>query len=182
MLIKLQKTPGIHYLPNNLNSTIIGAVCKDGIILGTEKIILSDMQVPGADHRIYSINKNIGMVMTGLIPDGRALVERAREESNSFYKQFGVQISGKVLAERIASVMHMNTIHLWSRPYGCAIIIASFDETNGPQLHMVDPAGQCFGYYGCSAGKSRQMARNEIEKIQPKNIPCKEMLFNMSKM
>jgi len=140
------------------------------------------MAVPGTDHRIYSIAKHIGMVVTGLIPDGRALVERAREECNSFYKQFGVPISGKVLAERIAATMHFNTIHMMSRPYGCTLIIAAYDQTNGPSLHMIDSAGQCFGYFGCAAGKGRQMARNEIEKMNPKNLTCKDTIFNIAKL
>ena len=38
-------------------STIMGVVCKDGIILGTEKIVVSKMMVSGTDKRIYSITK-----------------------------------------------------------------------------------------------------------------------------
>jgi 20S proteasome alpha/beta subunit len=35
----------------------MGVVCKDGIILGTEKIVVSKMMVSGTDKRIYSITK-----------------------------------------------------------------------------------------------------------------------------
>lgn len=157
-------------------------ICKDGLLLGAEKIVLSELAVPGTDHRIYSINKNIGMVMTGLIPDGRALVDRAREESKDFYKFNGIPITGKVLADRLALFMHDNTMHPMNRPYGCVVIIASYDELNGPALYMIDSAGQCYGYYGCAAGKERQMARNEIEKLSPKDMSCKDAIFHMSKL
>ncbi len=151
-------------------------------MLGTEKIVLSEMAVPGTDHRIYSINKQIGMVVTGMVPDGRALVERAREEAASFQKQYGVPISGRVLAERLGDYMHMNTLHLWARPFGCTVILSSYDETNGPALHMIDASGQCFGYYGCAAGKGRQMVRNEIEKLAPRNMTSKDAAFHLAKM
>jgi 20S proteasome alpha/beta subunit len=47
---------------SSLYSTIAGVVCKDGIILGTEKIIANKMQVSGTDKRIYSVTKNAGSV------------------------------------------------------------------------------------------------------------------------
>ena len=122
------------------------------------------------------------MVMTGIIPDGRALVDRAREESASYQKHFGVPITGKVLADRIAQFMHTNTMYLWARPYGCTVIISSFDAIKGPSLHMIDSSGTCFGYFGCGAGKGRQIARNEIEKMVPQSMTCKEAAFNVAKM
>ena len=61
-------------------STIMGVVCKDGIILGTEKIVLNKMMVSGTDKRVFSITKQIGSVVNGIIPDGRAIMYRAREE------------------------------------------------------------------------------------------------------
>ena len=163
-------------------STIVGMVCKDGVILGTEKVVVSEMTVPASDHRIYTITKQIGMVVTGVIPDGRALVERAKEEGASFQKQYGIPISGKILAERLSQYMHMNTLYLWARPFGCTVVIAAFEEAKGPSLFMIDSGGLCYSYFGCSSGKGRQIARNEIEKLVPKNITCKEAAFNMAKM
>ena len=29
---------------------------------------------------------------------------------------------------------------------------------------MIEPSGSAFQYYGCAAGRGRQLARNEIEK------------------
>ena len=37
--------------------------------------------VTGTDKRIYSINFNSGCAINGLTPDGRSVVQRAREES-----------------------------------------------------------------------------------------------------
>ena len=40
----------------------MGVRCKDGIIFGTEKIIISKMMVSGTDKRINSVNLHIGCV------------------------------------------------------------------------------------------------------------------------
>jgi 20S proteasome alpha/beta subunit len=51
----------IDHLPL-LYSTIVGVKCKDGIILGTEKIIANKMMVSGTDKRIFSVNTQTGCV------------------------------------------------------------------------------------------------------------------------
>jgi 20S proteasome subunit alpha 7 len=55
-------------------STICGIKCKDGIIMGTEKIITNKMLLPGTDKRLYSISLNAGGVVNGITPDGRAMI------------------------------------------------------------------------------------------------------------
>ena len=40
----------------------MGVVCKDGVILGTEKIVVNKMMVSGTDKRAYSITREIGCV------------------------------------------------------------------------------------------------------------------------
>jgi 20S proteasome subunit alpha 7 len=84
------------------SSTTAGVVCKDGIILGTEKIVLNKMLVNGTDKRLYSINVNTGGVINGLTPDGRSMIQRAREESTQYQNMFGIRCPGGVLADRMA--------------------------------------------------------------------------------
>jgi len=64
------------------SSTTCGVVCSDGIILGTEKIVINKMMLSGTDKRVYSVSKQIGAVVNGLTPDGRALMYRAQNECN----------------------------------------------------------------------------------------------------
>jgi 20S proteasome subunit alpha 7 len=64
------------------SSTILGVACKDGIILGTEKIIVNKMMLAGTDKRLYSVNVHTGGVINGVVPDGRYVIQRAREEAS----------------------------------------------------------------------------------------------------
>lgn len=66
------------------SSTTAGIVCKDGIILGTEKIVVNKMLIPGTDKRLYSIDVHTGGVINGLTPDGRSVIQRAREEAQQY--------------------------------------------------------------------------------------------------
>ena len=43
-------------------STAIGIRCKDGIVLAVEKIITSKLLKPGANKRISTVDRNVGVV------------------------------------------------------------------------------------------------------------------------
>ena len=81
---------------------MLGVVCKDGIILGTEKIVINKMMLDGTDKRLYTINMHTGGVINGVVPDGRSVIQRAREEATQYQSMFGIRCPGSVLADRIA--------------------------------------------------------------------------------
>lgn len=47
---------------------------------------------------------------------------------------------------------------------------------------MIEPSGISWGYYGCAAGKAAQSAKAEIEKLDLKNMKCKEAIVEAAKM
>lgn len=102
--------------------------------------------------------------IAGLVPDGRVLVNRAREESRGFLKNYGTKMTGDILCERIAGYMHVYSLYEWLRPFGCGVMIACWDEA-GPSLYVVEPDGSGYKYYGCALGKAKQQARTMIESL-----------------
>ena len=112
-------------------STIVGVVCKDGIIIGTEKIVVNKMMVSGTDKRTFNITKQAGCVVNGVVPDGKYLMFRAREEAKQYEDNFGIKIPGKILSDRVANTVQMNTIYSHKRPFGSAMIMAVGDHLKG---------------------------------------------------
>lgn len=41
---------------------------------------------------------------------------------------------------------------------------------------MVEPSGACYQYYGCAAGRGKQLVRNEIERKNFRELSCDEAL------
>lgn len=70
--------------------------------MGTEKIVLNKMMVAGTDKRLYAINLNCGGVVNGLTPDGRSIIQRARDEGSQYSSQFNTKAPTQVLADRVA--------------------------------------------------------------------------------
>jgi 20S proteasome subunit alpha 7 len=90
-----------------------------------------------------------------LIPDGKTLMQRAREEAVQYEKMFGIKIPGSVLADRIGMKAHMNTVYASQRPYGTSVALATYDHIKGFGLYMIEPSGSCFEYYGCASGRGK---------------------------
>jgi 20S proteasome subunit alpha 7 len=144
--------------------TVLGVVCADGVILASEKIKTSKTLISGSNPTIYSITPKIGMAVCGYLPDGRNLVTRARTEAKDYLKNFGVEISGKILADRMAFYVQSHTLYWSMRPFGAVAMISSWEKDSTPHLFMVETNGNAFEYYGCAHGKGRQFVKNEIEK------------------
>ena len=53
---------GGRFVLNVISRTAIGIRVKDGIVLAVEKLVHSKLLVPGANRRIQTIDRHIGMV------------------------------------------------------------------------------------------------------------------------
>ncbi|KAG1973196.1 proteasome subunit alpha type-3 [Pimephales promelas] len=164
------------------SSTAIGIRCKDGVVFGVEKLVLSKLYEQGSNKRIFNIDRHVGMAVAGLLADARSLSEVAREEASNFRSNYGHDIPLKHLAERVAMYVHAYTLYSAVRPFGCSFILGSHDEDDGPQLYMVDPSGISYGYWGCAIGKAKQAAKTEIEKLQMKEMTCRELVKEVAKI
>jgi len=161
--------------------TAVGVRCRDGVVLGVEKLITSKMLVEGSNRRIMTVDLHAGMALTGIAADGRQLVNKARSEARSYKSFYGSAIPGKVLSERVAGFMHMHTLYWYLRPFGSTAIIASYDD-EGPELYMSEPQGTSYKYYACAVGKQRNGAKTELEKIKFETVTCREAVMEIAKI
>ncbi|XP_042060542.1 proteasome subunit alpha type-3-like isoform X1 [Salvia splendens] len=122
------------------SGTVVAIKCKDGIVMGVEKLIASKMLLPGSNRRIHSVHRHSGMAVAGLAADGRQIVTRAKSEATNYERVYGEAIPVKELAERVASYVHLCTLYWWLRPFGCGVIVGGYDR-DGPQLYMIEPSG-----------------------------------------
>lgn len=191
--------------------TSIGIRCKDGVVLAVEKVISSKLLKPTANKRIATIDRHMGVVCTykflwhsgvnvlltcskvssGLVPDGRHFVSRAREEAGNWRQVYKTPITTADLASRMGGYLQAYTLYSSVRPFGITAIVAGFDSElelpvdgqvgsgpsigsggkiegkkyGGPGLYMIEPSGLYWGYYGAATGKGRQTAKAELEKL-----------------
>jgi 20S proteasome subunit alpha 7 len=156
----------LEYAEKNVenSSTALGVVFSDGVVLLSEKIRQTKTLVVGSNPTIYTVAPRIGIAICGNLPDGRNLTSRAKSEAQSYLKNYGIEISGKILAERLAQYVQAHTLYWSMRPFGAVAMVSSFDRDNKYHLYMVELNGNVFEYYSCSHGKGRQFVKTEVEK------------------
>jgi 20S proteasome subunit alpha 7 len=109
-------------------------------VQGTEKLVISKMMEENSNRRTFPIDRHAGAAIAGVAADGRAVVNRAREEAAHYKGFYGDPIPGHVLAERVASFSHIFTLYWYVRPMGVSTLLATYDA-DGPQLYLVEPSG-----------------------------------------
>jgi len=162
------------------SGTAIGIKCKDGVVLGVEKLVISKMLVEGSNRRIFSCDMHAGLATAGLAADGRQIVNRARAEAANFKNFFGDKIPGEVLCDRISSYKHLFTLY-GTRPYGVGTLLAVYDD-EGPQLYQIEASGVGLRYFGTAVGKGRQGAKTEIERLKLSEMTCREGVMAVAKI
>ena len=146
------------------SSTVLGIIFNDGVAIVSEKIKESRAIVSGSNPTIYSVAKHIGIGICGLLPDGRKIVSRAKLEASSYLSNYGIPISGQILAERLSIYVHAHTCHWGARPFGCCVFISSYDTDKKFHLYMLENNGNFFEYFACANGKGRQIVKATMEK------------------
>lgn len=76
--------------------TSIGLRGTDGVVFAVEKLVTSKLYEPGANRRLFNIDKHIGMAIGGLLADARQIVERARHEASNYRGEYKGDVPLKV--------------------------------------------------------------------------------------
>ena len=112
----------------------------------------------------FQITPTLGMLVTGMQADARAIVQTARAEAARWAHAYGYPASADHLARFLADRAQVYTQHAYMRPLGVVPLVAGIDEEHGPQLWKVDPAGHAAGYRGAGAGSKDMEVEAHLEK------------------
>ncbi|KAK6429828.1 Proteasome subunit alpha type-2, partial [Oleoguttula sp. CCFEE 5521] len=121
----------IEYALNAVNQgvTSLGIKATNGIVLATEKKSSTPLIDAASSSKISLITPNIGMVYSGMGPDYRVLVDKARKVSHTGYKRiYNEYPPTRILVQDVARVMQEATQSGGVRPYGVSLLIAGWDD------------------------------------------------------
>ncbi|KAL0404707.1 UNVERIFIED_CONTAM: Proteasome subunit alpha type-3 [Sesamum radiatum] len=154
------------------SGTVVAIRCKDGVVMGVEKLIASKMMLPGSNRRIHAVHRHSGMAVAGLAADGRQIVTRAKSEATNYESML---------------FYHSVLQCLWRTnflvcAFGCGVILGGYDR-DGPQLYMIEPSGVSYRYFGAAIGKGgRLLKRKEIEKLKLSELTCRQGVIEVAKI
>ncbi|KAJ3228108.1 Proteasome subunit alpha type-2 [Clydaea vesicula] len=147
----------------NQGITSIGIKAANGIVIATEKKSSSPLVDDKTLEKVTMICKNIGLVYSGMGPDARVLVDKARKAAQEYKKIYMEEPPTLILVTEIATVMQEFTQSGGVRPFGVSVLVAGFDE-KGPSLYQIDPSGSYFAWKATAIGKNMINAKTFLEK------------------
>ncbi len=145
-------------------STAIGIVCKDGIVLVSDKRIVAKLVVPEAVEKTFQIDDHVGATASGIISDARVLIERAQIKAQQHRVTYDTRIDILDIVKDMCSLKQICTQSAGLRPFGVSLLVAGVDNDGEPKLFMTDPTGIFFRYKAAVIGEGE----TDIEKVLQK--------------
>lgn len=137
---------------------LVVAIAEPAIIEGNKK---SQVTVESYNRgKVYFVDEDESLILcvTGLGSDGNALFETSKHIYREYRSSYGCTIPPKVLASRLAEILHSQTRLRGSRPLAISAAIAGFDEdTQEAQLYSVNSEGGYFSHHACFLGGGNWM-------------------------
>ncbi|CAG0886560.1 unnamed protein product [Darwinula stevensoni] len=141
----------------------VGIKAANGVVLATEKKHKSILYEEHSVHKIEVICSHIGMVYSGMGPDYRLLVRKARKIAQEYFLIYKEPIPTSQLVQRVAMVMQEYTQSGGVRPFGNSLLIAGWDGGR-PFLFQCDPSGAYFAWKATAMGKNHINGKTFLEK------------------
>jgi proteasome alpha subunit len=143
-------------------TSVIGMVCKDGVLLVADKRLTESLIVSSSVEKVFQVDEHIGASASGILSDGRILIDKARLISQQHQLTFDNPISVPSLVKDVCDLKQAYTQFGGARPFGVSLIFIGIDDE--PSLYITDPTGIFFQYKATAIGE----AETEIKEILSK--------------
>lgn len=153
-------------------STAIGIVCKDGVVLVTDKRIVDPLVVPDAVEKIFQIDDHIGATAAGILSDARVLIERAQVKSQQHRVTFDSPIDPADIVKDICDLKQVCTQSGGLRPFGVSILLAGINDE--PKLFETDPTGIYFQYKATAIGENEPDVEEILHKEYKESLTVED--------
>ena len=150
------------------SGSAIGILCKDGVVLATEKKVISKLLDTGAvgckREKMYKIDDHVAVAVAGLTADANILINKARLNAQQYLFTYQESMPVEQLVRRLCDVKQGYTQFGGMRPFGVSFLYAGWDEEAGFQLYHSDPSGNYAGWKAHAIGANNQQAQNILNQ------------------
>mmetsp|Transcript_5617 Transcript_5617/g.23822 ORF Transcript_5617/g.23822 Transcript_5617/m.23822 type:complete len:223 (-) Transcript_5617:172-840(-) len=144
--------------------TTLGIRAGNGVVLATKKVLATTLVDEASVQQIAIIADHVGIAYAGMGPDFRVLVKHGQKIAQKYKRTYGEPIPVLELVRGVARTMQEFTQSGGVRPFGVSLLVAGWDQVEGPSLYQVDPSGTYFGWKASAVGKEQAAAKAFLEK------------------
>jgi proteasome beta subunit len=118
-------------------TTTVGLICKDGIVLATEKrATMGNFIASKRAKKIYRIGDRVAITTAGSVGDAQFLARLMAVESYLYNIRKEVQPTVKSIATMLSNILNSTRYY----PYFVQLLVGGVDD-RGPSVYSIDPIG-----------------------------------------
>ncbi|MBD3207623.1 archaeal proteasome endopeptidase complex subunit alpha [Candidatus Bathyarchaeota archaeon] len=156
-------------------SPIVGVRSPEGVVLAAMEPQLSKLAAPRGSKKIFRIDEHVGVAISGLSPDARVLIRRARIAAQSNRMTYAEPIDIEELTSSVGDLLQTYTQNAGVRPFGVSLIFGGVDKYR-VSLISTDPSGSYRGYKATSVGRNSDTAKEVLQKQYREEISLDESI------
>ena len=152
------------------------AICYDkGIVFVCDRKIRSRLLIKENFRKIFEVDKTIAITGSGVMSDGRRLIEQAQEYAKENRNRFEMQIDILSLVKDISNIKQHYSQSGGIRPFGVSLLIGAV-ENEEVKLYQTTPSGMYLKYKAISSGNLSQKINESLEEDYKDNMKREEAL------
>lgn len=155
-----------------LGSASIGIVCKDGVILISDRRQKDKLVVESSANKIYEIDDHMMVVAAGIVSDARVLIDKARVSAQQHRVTYDSESTTEAIVKELSDIKQQFTQYGGARPFGVALMIAGFNGS--AKLFATDVSGNYLEYRAFAIGENDEKIREKLRQEYKQDISCEE--------
>ena len=145
-----------YYIPG---ATTVGVVCKDGVILASERRVNYGYFVMSkTGKKVFKITDKIGAACAGIVADMQILTREVTAHLNIYTFEHEQSVTVRTAAKLMGAMLFERRYF----PYIAQTIVGGVDES-GPKLYVLDPLGSVIEDKFTAVGSGSEIAMGLLE-------------------
>lgn len=149
-------------------TSALGIVYRDGVLLLADKRVVDKLILTESVEKVFQVDDHIGAAASGILSDGRILIEKAQIISQQHRVTYDETIDTHTLVKEICDTKQWFTQMGGVRPFGVALLIAGVNTK--PSLFVTDPTGLYFEYKATAIGEGEDEIKEILNKRYKENM------------
>ncbi|HEB37091.1 MAG TPA: archaeal proteasome endopeptidase complex subunit beta [Thermoplasmatales archaeon] len=140
-------------------TTTLGLVCKDGVVLGTERrATMGTLIAHKKTKKLFKIDDHLALTTAGLVGDVQVLARYLSAEAKLYKLSREIKMPVEAAATLMANILNQRKFY----PYYVQLIIGGYDLTGG-HIYSLDAAGGAIPDKYTSTGSGSPYAFGVLE-------------------
>lgn len=152
-------------------TTTVGLVCKDAVILGTDKrASMSYFVASKTAEKLHKIQEHLYMTIAGGVADAMYLVDVLRAETALYQLKGERSIKVKSAGKLLSNILYQNKMY----PFQVGLILGGVTEEEGPVLLDIGAYGSILPEKFCAVGSGQNFSYGVLEAKYKENLTVKQ--------